>query len=175
MKALAILLLAAAVLTGVASPHRPTKPNKRLTPSAAPIATPQAKPTPIEVLSSFAAPLGNRIQWVECVSFMNTSAVPATAIQFDLILTNAFDDTIKEFRADREGMFSPNVRIDGPKDADEYNIFSPPDSLGNTSALIDNCWKVFLTEGSPTRLKVRILKVLFEDGSTWTNSDAAIH
>jgi hypothetical protein len=93
------------------------------------------------------------------------TAKPMTAIQFRFTYVDAFDTALTTFRADRVGMFTPGVLIEGPENGQITGG-------GNVDQKIQNCWNVTRVVGSLSKVNAEVVKVRYSDGTIWVAPDS---
>jgi hypothetical protein len=131
--------------------------------AAAQATAPDASSSPVAVSSPFV------ITWhhdtvLACVTFTNTSDRVITAVRFGLTTTQ--QDPLGSVPAtefvDRLGLFAPGVPI------------RPPakflGTVNSNSAALANCWQS-VASNIKTELRITVLKVVYDDGSTWINPE----
>jgi len=113
-------------------------------------------------------PLRDGLRHEVCLSFVNTSQTLITAVRFGIFVTDAFGDVVTNAHGDRLGEFSPGVDIYGPQNVEEYNTAVRGGTLGGANQKIRNCWSFYpKTGGQVVHLSVRVMKVIFADGTHW--------
>jgi hypothetical protein len=122
---------------------------------------PDASGSPVAVTSPFVIPWHHDTV-LACVTFTNTSDRVITAVRFGL--TTVRQDPLGSVPAnefvDRLGSFAPGVDIRPPaKFLGTVNSSSPA---------LANCWQS-VASNIKTELRITVLKVVYEDGSVWTN------
>jgi hypothetical protein len=129
--------------------------------AAAQVTAPEASGSPVAIASPFVIPWHHDTM-LACVTFTNTSDRVITAVRFGL--TTVQQDPLgsepaNEF-VDRLGSFAPGVAI------------RPPTkflgTVSSTSPALANCWQS-AASNIKTELRITVLKVVYEDGSVWTN------
>jgi hypothetical protein len=129
--------------------------------AAAQVTAPDASGSPVAVTSPFVIPWHHDTV-LACVTFTNTSDRPITAVRFGL--TTVQQDPLGSVPAnefvDRLGSFAPGVAI------------RPPTkflgTVNSTSPALANCWQS-VASNIKTELRITVLKVVYDDGSVWTN------
>jgi hypothetical protein len=129
--------------------------------AAAQVTAPEASGSPVAITSPFVIPWHHDTM-LACVTFTNTSDRAITAVRFGL--TTVQQDPLgsepaNEF-VDRLGSFAPGVAI------------RPPTkflgTVNSSSAALANCWQS-VASNIKTELRITVLKVVYDDGSVWTN------
>lgn len=147
------LLVAIAMLTGLATIIAQAQSSPAPTPNV----------SPVSVSKTFIVTTNTKsVSWVTCLSFTNETQQTMQAIQFGFTYKDAFDTTVGSFHGDRVGEFSPGVLIEGPDNAGDYM------TTGN-SRKAQNCFTYPMVVGSIASVEVSILKVRYGDGIIWTN------
>ena len=129
--------------------------------AAAQMTAPDASGSPVAVTSPFVIPWHHDTV-LACVTFTNTSNRVITAVRFGL--TTVQQDPLGSVPAnefvDRLGSFAPGVAIRPPaKFLGTVNSVSPA---------LANCWQS-VASNIKTELRITVLKVVYDDGSVWTN------
>jgi hypothetical protein len=135
-------------------------------PSSAESPTIKHMPPPVSIERNWIAPLADNVRYVTCLSFTNTSDKVITALRIELRLFDAAGQLQGQFNLDRSGQFSPRVLIEGPANGDEYNQAVNGGSLFGVREKSRNCWTT-QPNGPSTRQTLRLIAVVFADGSSW--------
>jgi hypothetical protein len=120
-----------------------------------------AETTPVEISSPFVIPWHHDTM-LACFTFTNTSDRAIQAIRFGLskVQENPLGSVPDNSFVDRLGSFAPGVAIRPPtKFLGTVNSVSPA---------LANCWLTFASN-IKTDLRITVLKVVYDDGSIWTN------
>jgi len=135
-------------------------------PSSAESPTIRRIPPPVSIDRSWVAPLADNVRYVTCLSFTNTSEKVITALRIELRLFDAAGQLQGQFSLDRSGQFSPGVLIEGPSTGDEYNQAVNGGAWFGVREKSRNCWTT-QPNGPATRQTLRLIAVVFADGSSW--------
>jgi hypothetical protein len=116
---------------------------------------------PVEVSSPFVIPWHHDTV-LACVTFTNASDRVITAVRFGL--TTVQEDPLGSVPAnefvDRLGSFAPGIAI------------RPPakflGTVNSNSSALANCWQT-PASNIKSELRITVLKVVYDDGSVWTN------
>lgn len=123
-------------------------------------------PSGVNVTSGFALIAKDGTKAIVCVSFVNQGTVAANTIHFSFPLIDAQGDTVGAIDFKRDGLFSPNIAIDGPASAQSY--FDP--GLSNRGAF-SNC--VTSNQGTAALPLLQTRYVTYKiTGVTYTNGSA---
>jgi hypothetical protein len=121
---------------------------------------------PVTIQRSWIAALADNVRYVTCLSFTNNSDKVITALRIELRLFDGAGQLQGSFNLDRAGQFSPGVAIEGPATSDEYNQAVNGGPLFGVREKSRNCWNS-QPNGPPARQTLRVIAVVFADGSSW--------
>jgi hypothetical protein len=97
------------------------------------------------------------------ISFMNTSTIDATHVNFDILLLDSSAKTVESQKVSIDGHFAPNVLIQPRRSSIGDAMLTQPE-YPNSPA-----WDVANHHGSDTaHLFCRVNSVTFADKTTWT-------
>lgn len=124
-------------------------------------------PGGIVVDSGFALVARSGTSAIVCLSFTSVGAVAAKTVHFIFPLVDADGNTVGSIDFHRSGLFSPNVRIDGPAKPEAY--FDP--GLSHRGAF-DNCVESNQGTAALPLLQTRyvtykVAGATYADGSAW--------
>jgi hypothetical protein len=120
-----------------------------------------APDSPVRITDPFVIPWHHDTV-LACMTFTNSSDRVIDAVRFGLrrVQDNPLGSEPDDGFVDRIGSFAPGVAIRPPtKFLGTVNSASPA---------LANCWQSFATN-IKTELRITVLKVVYHDGSVWTN------
>jgi hypothetical protein len=139
----------------------------RIMPLTSPTLNTASTPSSIQITGGFALVKKDATKAVICLSFVNRAATAANSVHFAFPLIDNQGNTVATLTMTRTGTFSPNIAINGPKDADTYLS----GGIGPRSAY-DNC--LVSTPGTAalplaqTRfVTYKVTGVQYSNGTSW--------
>lgn len=126
-----------------------------------------APPGGINVRSGFALVAKDGTKAIVCLSFTNTAPLAADSVRFRFALMTADGEQAGAIDFNRKGVFSPNIAIDGPANAQSYF-----DRGMSSRSVYDNC--VVSDQGTAAmpllqtrHVAFKVAGVTYADGSAW--------
>ncbi len=139
----------------------------RILPLTSPTLDTASTPSNIQVTSGFALVKKDATKAVVCLSFVNRAPNAANAVHFTFPLIDNQGNTVATLTLTRTGMFSPNIAINGPKDANTYLNGGVGPRAAYDNCLVSTPGTAALPLAQTRFVTYKVTGVQYSNGTSW--------